>query len=180
VISSLALQYTRWLYDRVCIVRDYDSPRSYIKLCGEMQDMLFRVIVPLDENRRLDGRDLRDEFLDYIQDRKLDREVERAHEVTLLETFVGLAARGRLLTGMEEYQWFEIFLNNLGLDGCGDRTFDVITRQRARRILRKFNDRRYRANGLGGLFPLSMPLCDQREAELWSQLGAYIREHYLD
>lgn len=181
MISSLPRQYTHWLYDRVCIVRDYESSRSYILLCDEMQDMDFKVLVPRDDNRESDGLDLRDEFLDFIRDRTLDREEERqSRNVSLLEMFVGLAARGRLLTGMEEPEWFDVFLKNLDIDGCSDNRFDIMSRQRARRILRRFNDRKYRANGQGGLFPLSMPMRNQREVELWYQMGAYIREHYLD
>lgn len=180
MVPSLALKYTHWLYDRVCAVRDFDSARSYINVCNEMQDMMFRILVPRDDNRWNDGLDLRDEFLDYIRDRTLDREAERIHDVSLLEVFVGLAARGRLLTGMDESEWFEIFLKNLGLDRCSDRTFDLPARLKVRRSLRKFNERRYRANGQGGLFPLTMPMADQRDVELWYQLGAYIRENYLD
>ena len=180
MISSLPRQYTRWLYDRVCAVRDFESPQSYVALCDEMQDIPFKVLVSRDDNRWNDGLDLRDEFLDFIRDRSLDREEERLREPSLLEIFVGLAARARLLTAMDETEWFAIFLRNLGLEGCSDDKFDIIIRQRVRRILRKFNDRRYRANGQGGLFPLTMPMCDQREVEIWYQLGAYIREHYLD
>ena len=145
-----------------------------------MQDMAFKVLVPRDDNRWNDGLDLRDEFLDHIQDRALDREAERDHDVSLLEMLVGLAARARLLTGMDESEWFSIFLKNLGVDQFSDRTFNTITRTKARRALRQFNDRTYKANGKGGLFPLTMPLTDQRDVELWYQLGAYIREHYLD
>jgi hypothetical protein len=146
-----------------------------------MQNIPFKMLVPRDDNRANDGLDLRDEFLDFVQDKTIDREAERqAHDVSLLETFVGLAARGRLLTAMEETEWFAIFLKNLGIDSCSDRSFDLIVRQKARRALRKFNDRKYRANGQGGLFPLTMPMRDQREVELWYQMGAYIRENYLD
>jgi hypothetical protein len=167
------------MYDRVCDVRDHESARSYTNVCNEMQDITFKTLVPRDDNRWNDGLDLRDEFLDHIRDRALDREAERAHDVSVFEMLVGLAARARLLTGMEETEWFSIFLKNLELDKCSDQSFDLITRQRVRRILRKFNDRRYRANGYGGLFPLTMPMCDQRDVELWYQLGAYIRENYL-
>ena len=180
MVLSLPLQYTRWLYERVCNVRDFDSPQSYVQLCDEMQDIYFKVLVSRDDNRENDGRDLRDEFFDYIRDRALNRDEERAHEVTLLEIFVALAARARLLTGMEEADWFGIFLQNLGIDGCNDRSFNTVTRLKARRALRQFNDRTYRANGKGGLFPLTMPMTDQRDVELWYQLGAYIREHFLD
>jgi hypothetical protein len=146
-----------------------------------MQDISFKMLVSRDDNRWNDGLDLRDEFLDFIRNRSLDREAERqAHDVSLFEMFVGLAARGRLLTGMEEHEWFAIFIKNLGLDDCSDRAFDLIKRQKVRRALRKFNDRKYRPNGQGGLFPLTMPMRDQREVELWYQMGAYIREHYLD
>lgn len=180
MVLSLPLQYTRWMYDRVCTARDHNSPQSYVALCDEMQDMPFKVLVSRDDNRWQDGLDLRDEFLDHIRDRALDREAERAHEVSIFEMLVGLAARGRLLTGMEEPEWFGIFLKNLGLDECSDRTFDTVTRLKARRALRRFNDRRYRANGKGGLFPLTIPMCDQRKVEIWFQMGSYIREHYLD
>lgn len=178
MIGSLPAQYFRWLYDRVCVVRDWRSDRSYQMVCDEMQRIPFKVLVERDHNRMCDGADLRDEFLDCIRERSLDRKAEReAHEVSIFELLVGLAERGRIMTGNTREEWFMIFLQNLGLDECSDSQDDIITRTRVRRILNKFNNRKYRANGAGGLFPLDNPIIDQRRVELWQQMGAYVRQN---
>jgi hypothetical protein len=180
VISSIPVQYFRWLYDRVCDVRDSQSYRSYQEVCDEMQRMKFKVIVPGDENRRSNGADLRDEFLDFIRNRDLDRQAEReAHQVSLFETLVSLSDEARLMTGESCVVWFSIFLQNTGLDHYPDVKMDVTAKLKVRRILRRLNDRKYGASGKGGLFPLNMPLQDQRDVELWLQMGAYVRENYI-
>lgn len=180
MLSELPVQYFRWLYDRVCAVRDWDSPRSYQMVCEEMQRMPFRVLVSGDENRMHNAADLRDEFLDYIRDRSLDRKAEReAHEVSMFEMLVSLCEEARLMTGLPAEEWFIIFLENTGLAQFGDRTSDIIAKAKVRRILGRINNRRYGASGKGGLFPLNMPLQDQRRTELWQQMGSYVRENYI-
>lgn len=178
MIGSLPVQYFRWLYGRVCVVRDWESDRSYQMVCDEMQRIPFKVLVAGDENRRSNAADLRDQFLDFIRDRSLDRVAEReAHEVSIFELLVCLSDEARIMTGNSREEWFMIFLQNLGLDRFSDDQDDLIAKTQVRRILSKFNNRRYRANGVGGLFPLDNPMTDQRRIQLWYQLGAYVRQN---
>ena len=76
------------------------------------------------------------------------------------------------------YIWFEEILTNAGLWEFDDHQYqrDYATPSFVDRILVRVMHRRYRADGVGGFFPLKNPREDQRGLELWYQISAYVLE----
>jgi hypothetical protein len=124
---------------------------------------------------------LRDEFLKGY--RKRYDEIDRLDFVmpvaTMFEVLVALAARADFMTDHGEHFWFDTFITNLKLKQFNDMGFLARDAAKVERKLRRFNDRRYFPDGDGGIFPLSDPAGDQRQIEIWYQMGAYMTEHHL-
>ena len=89
---------------------------------------------------------------------------------------MGLARRAENMISKPMMDVFWIFLVNLNLTRYNDRFVHSKPVWQIDRIISKFNRRAYRANGQGGIFPLIRPLTDQRQVELWYQMGAYMTE----
>ena len=177
--STLPEKYFRWLYDRVVEVYDIESSRSYITVCSIMHEMPFKAIVEFDENRAADGKELRSLFLSSTRGTRVSFEDSELYDPTVFEVLVGLASRGNYMVDIKDHVWFSIFLGNLRLARYSD--FYCLTHPTwvIVRNIRKFNDRRYKSDGQGGLFPLKHALIDQRRVELWYQMAAYATEQGL-
>jgi len=93
---------------------------------------------------------------------------------SVLEMLIPLARRAEFDTDIPMRDWFWTFLRNLGIDEMNDATPAV--KARVDPILERLIWRRYRRDGLGGLFPLRRPMEDQREVEIWYQFCAYLTE----
>lgn len=144
-----------------------------------LTDAVYRVLyktpfvysVANDYNRAWEGTSLRYEYLDrfsYIRTIRLSAWLEL--ECSILEMLVALSLRAAYQSGHEPSWWFSIFTTNLGITKSPSRTV---------KTLKVFNSRQYDSDGYGGLFPLNNPDSDQREMELWYQMGAYILENNL-
>lgn len=168
--------YLEWLYRQVASVRLRNPTRTYWSLLRHLYSKEFVSLVPNDDNRVEDGRDLRYEFIEAEQ-------IEPDHEwlsfkCSILEMLIGLARRA----AFEAYEgssrdWFWIFIKNLDLEDLNDDRYrDNETAEEVDEILDQLVMRTYAANGRGGLFPLKEPDEDQRTKELWFQLAAYLLE----
>jgi hypothetical protein len=177
--SPLVRPYFRWLYDQVVYFNDPQGMQSYWQVCARMQDMTFLDLVEHDSNRIAEATNLRDRFLATLADvTPHDRNDLLFPDASIFEVLVALAERANYMVEMDMYKWFNIFLRNLGLDRYSDGYCLLHLTGNIDRILNRFNRRSYRANGHnGGLFPLEHPTRDQREVELWYQMGAYINEN---
>lgn len=177
--SPMFRQYFHWLYDRVCAERDIESDNSYTLVADVMHRNKFQVIVPLDENRVADAAELRNGFVRTRIREPLDASSIIYPDATIFEVLVALALKAQIMVEIPMREWFAIFLENLDLRQFDDRFclggYPPIIGKR----LKKFNERKYRPNGQGGLFPLKRPLQDQRTVELWYQMGAYMNENHL-
>jgi hypothetical protein len=139
-----------------------------------MDEIPFRILVPMDENRAADGFELRNAFMKNRSGELFER------EVSIFEVLVGLAKRASVMVDQDMKMWFSIFLANLKIDHHSDPCLNSASCvRRVERILYRFNNRRYTARGTGGLFPLTRPIVDQRRVELWYQMGAYMNENRL-
>ena len=70
-------------------------------------------------------------------------------------------------------------IHNLGLDIFDDENYtDNGGNAAIFEIVASWLDRTYSYDGEGGLFPLRNPDYDQRDAEIWYQMQAYLEENY--
>ena len=178
--------YFEWLCDLVHVDNGFGT---YYKLAYLLFDTEFKPMVGRDDNRALDGIQLREEYDEAFEsqyDVYSDEFIESP--CSMLELVIGLARRMEFeLSGVEyeedktsTYFWELLENANLttfdddyfGSNDEGDVTEEIFD------ILDKINEREYSANGEGGFFPLKSPKADQRDVELWYQMQAYIYERY--
>ena len=135
----------------------------------------FVWLIPNDDNRAEDGKELRYEF---INEQGID-EVDQAWldlGCSVLEMMIALARRAAFESDDEVVDWFWRFIFNLGLNNHTDIAYTSATEREVDNVLDTVIFRTYDADGLGGLFPLTHPRQDQRKVELWYQLAAYLSE----
>lgn len=167
--------YFEWLYSQVASVKLTNPKRTYWKLFKILYTKEFVWIVPNDDNRIEDGKDLRIEFLErrQIDQADIDRDWMML-ECSMLELLVGISRRLAFLTSDKPYIWFWEMLENIGLSKYNDN--EHIPRELVEEKLDRVIWRTYNFNGRGGLFPLRRPRKDQRDVEIWYQLNSYILE----
>lgn len=171
-------KYFRFLCDLV--KRDGFSNRS--RLLKNLHELKFYSLVPNDDNRAEDGKQLREIFCEREGLQALS--LSRLGDCSVLEMLIGLAYRLED-DSLDSYweksaaNWFWILIDNIGLSWCTDSALlepgnsgDVRTK------IGILLDRTYRSDGEGGLFPLRYPKHNQREVEIWYQMSAYILENY--
>lgn len=148
---------------------------GYELLMKKLYNTEFHWSVPNDDNRALDGINLRDRFGWTLEGK----------ECSYLEMLVALALRceEELMYEPEEgdrtEHWFWMMMRNLGLDRCRDDSFeDSWTMSDVTYVTENMMSREYNRNGIGGLFPLRHPRKDQRKIEIWYQMNDYLMENY--
>lgn len=145
-----------------------------------MHKIPFAALVPHDDNRIGDVTALRQLFQEEEHIREpLDQNDLMFPDATILEVLIGLAKRATFMVGKGEGWWFDLFIKNLGLVKYNDIFCTDNSSRWIVRVLDKFNNREYKADGTGGLFPLKIPNQDQRQVELWYQMGAYMTENLM-
>lgn len=179
--SGLDERYFDWLYSQVSSVRLTDPNLTYRNLLHFLHTKEFVWLVPNDDNRAEDGRELRYEYLSAEGVRINERDpywIDFA--CSMFELLVGLSRRLSFDTDISPRVWFWELITNLELDIYNDSvpfTCDVVDDIDA--VLDRVIWRTYEYNGGGGLFPLIRPEKDQRKVELWYQLSFYIIERGL-
>lgn len=165
--------FLKWLYSQVADPKIHDPSLTYWKLLRHLYTKEFVWLVPNDDNRLEDGKDLRLEFIHSqgIEDAEIGW-IEIGCSV--LELMLGLARRLSFEADGEPYYWFWQLVENIGLIRFNDRR--MYPRRRVDNILDDVILRQYDADGQGGFFPLRDPPEDQRQVELWYQLSAYVLE----
>jgi hypothetical protein len=161
------------------LVQEEDE-RHELRLLGQLHSMEFWSVTPNDDNRGMDGLELRDEFLNEGGGQL----VLPFSQCTMLEMLIGLSHRLEFETIQSKWEksyveWFWILIDNLGLDY---RSNEDLSRaeyhHKIEKTVVKLLERRYGADGEGGLFPLKHPKHDQRGIEIWYQMSEYILENY--
>lgn len=168
--ESLEILYFEWLYAKIHLV---EIPyNTYSKLLHLLYTTEFVWLLPGDDNRMEDGKDLR---LDFIRESGLALDISWFDDgCSVLEMLVGFSRRASFQTDIPEQTWFWRFISNLGLADATDDEFDP---QGVELILSDFVWRTYDYDGFGGLFPLQDPREDQRGVEIWYQFCEYIIEN---
>lgn len=176
--SEVKSDYFQWLCG---IVHADDPDCSFYSLMRALFEHTFRWSVDNDGNRAEDGECLRDDFAD--QSPYLDYS-SIGGPCNVLEMMVALA--GRINQDImwspnndRTVVWFWEMISNLGLDEYDDDHWEEPrSRMMVDFVLDRWLDRRYRPDGIGGIFPLKDPLEDQRDVEIWYQMNTYFLEKY--
>lgn len=147
---------------------------NYFNMLNILHNMDFYSLIPNDDNRGEDGKQIRDGFHLSVNIRNC----------TVLEMLIGLSIRLEFETAQSQWEktvaeWFWILIDNLGLTIFDDDMYKSMKpRGEIEEIVQRLLDRKYEKNGNGGLFPLKYPKKDQRKVEIWYQMSAYVLENY--
>lgn len=149
-------------------------------VCRLMHQVEFSALVPYDENRIAVAAGLRNQFQKFAVSLGPGEIADLMEpNASVFEVLIGLAAQADDMIPLTIQSWFSNFIENLGLDRYTDEYLERRSPWPAERIINTFNNRAYRPNGRGGIFPLKHPQHDQREVELWYQMGAYMTQEGL-
>lgn len=165
--------YFMWLYGQVGSVREKNPSRTYWGLLRHLYKKEFVWIIPNDDNRAEDGKDLRYVF---VEEKGIDPVDKDWYHLgcSILEMMIALSRRLAFETDGEPLSWFWKLIENLELERFNDNV--PYPKDEIEEILNTVMFRTYKRNGSGGLFPLRRTSKDQREVEIWYQLCDYILE----
>lgn len=177
--ATLDELYLTWLYSLVGDVESKRPSRTYWSLLSQLFCKEFVWLVPNDDNRLEDGRDLRYEFRDTYEIEEIDPDW-MSLGCSFLELLIGLSRRLSFEAEGEPRVWFWHLLEVLDLYQYNDNNYNKgLIYERIEDILDTVIWRTYDRDGKGGLFPLRNPEKDQRHVEIWYQMNAYLIEHGL-
>lgn len=168
-------QYLAWLYARIGSVKETRSSKTYWSLARQLFTKEFVWIIPNDDNRVEDGRDLRYRFLEENHIHDVD-ENWMGLGCSFLELVLGIAQRLTFEADGDPRDWFWELLTNINLNVYDDAHINERALKQIDEIIDGIIWRTYEFDGRGGFFPLKEPREDQREVELWYQISAYILE----
>lgn len=169
--SASISNYIDWvLKDKLSLTDKEAKQYKYIVLTLTNVEFVWRH--PMDENRAIDGLELRDDF-EYETGEYLDKSSGLMPNCTFFEMLAALAIRcenqlmRNLSMGDRTSKWFFEFLDNLGLLDGDLRENDI------KSIANDFMD------GNIDMFPLKNKGIKQKNEQIWKQLSAYINENYI-
>lgn len=171
--QELKEDYLRWLEPQLIDPAGNRNGNSYWGLIELMFSMPFTWSVEQDDNRLMDGLELRVEFANLS--RLSQRTMHNFGPCTFLEVLLGLSRRLAFAAGGNAVGWAWELLTNVELH----RMSDPLTpgkQRRAEEIMLRVIGRTYAPDGTGGFFPLAWPDGDQTRIELWYQMNAFIAE----
>lgn len=171
--------YFNWMYNIACADR-FSKDISYRKLLMHLHSIMFRYSVKRDSNRADDGVSLRYRFAlsggcDFILGDDIYNYI--TGPCSVFEMILALAIRCEenimddTAFGDRTGQWFWGMINNLGLGAMSDDRFDRIFVDES---IERFLNRKYEADGHGGLFTVRNCDRDLRDMEIWFQLCYYL------
>ena len=153
---------------------------NYSLLFHKLFTTEFYWVVPFDEDRAKDAKDLRKTYLDLVG----TDDCTGLDYISVFEVLIALSIMCEdQLMGDPEYgdrtgDWFWMMVTNLGLQVYSDANWTLESENDVAYIVDIFLSRRYTYTGIGGLFPLQICNNDQRKIDLWMQLNAYLIENY--
>lgn len=167
--------YFKWLCSLVVSPRLKNPTRTFWHMLHDFYTKEFIWLVPNDDNRKADGRDLRHEFIELHKIEDPDPEW-LGLGCSMLEMFIALSRRISFDADGEPRDWFWHMLENVDLHKYNDASYTDRAKRDIEQALEVVIWRNYSPTGRGGLFPLRNPREDQREVELWYQVSAYLIE----
>ncbi len=167
--------YLNWLYSQVGDVRRRNPRKTFWSILRLLYVTQFIWMIPNDDNRVEDGKNLRYEFLHENQINTVDRNWMQL-PCSFLEMLVALSRRLAFEADGETADWFWHLMGTLDLIKYNDGV--QIPHEQVEDILNRVMYRTYRVDGHGGLFPLKNNHgLDQTKVEIWYQLNAYLMEN---
>lgn len=169
--SASMSNYIHWVLKDKLGLNDKEV-RKYSKLMSVLAEVEFVWRHPMDENRAIDGLELRSDF-EYETGEYLDKSSGLTAGCTFFEMLAALAIRceDQLMRNLSEgdrtSKWFFEFLTNLELMDDRLRDDDI------KDIAEGFMD------GDIDMFPLKHKGIVQKNEQIWKQLSAYINENYI-
>ena len=165
--------YFNWLCAKVHNVRN-----------GPSFDMLFKTfhntefvwLLPGDDNRAEDGKELRREFL-IMGDIPDDVEWRTLIPCSVFEMLIAFTRITEFNTDTPAKEWFWTMVQNLNLREVTDDS--GVDPAEIQEVLEHFMFRHYTPNGDGGLWPIQRPTRDQTQIEIWDQFCDYLVDRNL-
>jgi len=177
VIDNIVGGYFEWMYQLVkqgVNVRANKRIVPYRKLLFHLHNIEFTHTLSMDENRAVDGVNLRHRFgYDCGHDSSIIELYLINKPCSVLEMMVALS-----LHCEEHYMddpeigsrlnvWFWSMILSLGLERMDDHVFDA---QYTDLVIDKFLRREYKSNGEGGLFTIPRTKKNLTKVEIWYQM----------
>ena len=173
-MKSIQREYFDWMYKII-------APKgavSYYDILTFLHNKEFTYENPSDENRYVDGVNLRRSFA-YAKgfDHTDDIFDILTGPCSMFEMLTALAMRieGSIMDnpayGDRTKHWFWTMVRNMGLGVAYDGQFD---KERAEVMIDRFLRRDYLPNGEGGLFTIKGYREDIRDLEIWHQCMLYL------
>lgn len=172
--DKITNEYFEWMYGIVCGEKRFNR-YSCRKLLIFLHNTEFVYSIPMDSNRAKDGVNLRIRFADDYDYENILAYLNTPCSV--LEMMIALCIRceEQIMddpdVGNRTGQWFWTMIDNLGLISMTDDRFDKRFVQRKIDI---FLNRKYDADGKGGLFTVEDCNYDLRTVEIWYQMCWYL------
>lgn len=180
-MDSFEKKYLYWLASLVKL-----DDEKYSILFETLWNKEFYSIFPNDDNREIEGRQLREKWSDKIG---IDfKKTAEFGPCRVIEMLIALSQRMEFELYGSDYNktsadLFWEFVNNLGLKKYTNK---VIVNENSfgdiDMILTRWLDRKYDRDGFGGIFPLKYwaksGLRSQYDTEIWYQMCAYLAENY--
>lgn len=177
MVEPIEESYFVWLYSQIGSTKLRTSTKTYWSLARQLHQKEFVWVVPNDDNRVADGRQLRYEFLIEQGITEVDIDAEWMSEgCSFLEMLIALSRRLWFEDGGDARDWFWRMLDNLGIDRFNDRHYNPLYEREINETLENVIWRNYSPDGRGGLFPLKHSQEDQRDVEIAYQFSAYLIE----
>lgn len=170
--------YYQWLLTQI---DGYKEPfYNYSLLLNELHSIEFVWSIPKDENRAIDGINLRKLYID--EENLDDSYFDSSIPCSVLEMLVSLSIRCDIelmgsWSSREPGKWFWMMIDNLGLLRCSDDRFsgEYVRQQVGIWLSRDFNK-----SGVGSPFPLHKSRhSDQRNVDIWRQMNGYLSEKFM-
>ena len=170
-------------FDWLCILIGIDcrtTGRNYGILARGLHSMEFRAKLPPDNNRGMDGMQLR---VDFMRQYGPQGSSTNRGPCTMLEFFIALAKRMSFLmhgndSGHHSEYYFWVMMNNLKLSKLTDDKWHYLNGDfYLEDAIWRVQNRQFDYNGQGGIFPLRMSKDDQRFVEFWYQMQAWLSEN---
>ena len=157
---------------------------QYSSLLNELYGIEFYSLIPNDDNRGIDGEQLRQKFIDEAG--PTGPRFLPSGPCTVLEMLIGVAYRLEFETAQTQWErtpeeWFWVLIDNLNLSFYDNKTYELNYNNCVVKVSKVINSmlaREYDNHGEGGLFPLKRAKKDQRRVEIWYQMSAYVLENY--